>query len=101
MFNVVVSNALRIPFLMVCLFCMFQRWINALNDHIGFATHFIHAGESQENEDTVPIATIEEAFQVRDIITLFLGLLWRLIRNILCGHFLSSADSRRAVVSFW
>ena len=26
---------------------------------------------------------------------------WRLIINIFCGHSLPSADSRRAVVSFW
>ena len=43
---------------------MFQRWFNALTDHIGFATHFIHAGERQEGTDNVPIATIDEAFQV-------------------------------------
>ena len=43
---------------------LFQRWFNALTDHIGFATHFIHAGERQESTDSVPIATIDEAFQV-------------------------------------
>ena len=46
---------------------LFQRWLNALTDHIGFATHFIHAGDSQEDAEVYSIASLEEALQVSKI----------------------------------
>ena len=45
----------------------FQKWLNALNEHIAFSTHYTHQGEQlEEEEELVPLGTMQDSLQVRD-----------------------------------
>ncbi len=56
----------------------FQKWLNALSEHIGFSTHYTHQGEAQSEyaEDIVPLGTMQEALQVCSVLYCLHSYLW-------------------------
>ena len=52
----------------VCVCVCVQKWLNALNEHIAFSTHYTHQGEQleEEEEELVPLGTMQDSLQVRD-----------------------------------
>ena len=52
----------------VCVCVCVQKWLNALNEHIAFSTHYTHQGEKleEEEEELVPLGTMQDSLQVRD-----------------------------------
>ncbi|XP_076437583.1 oxysterol-binding protein-related protein 1-like [Babylonia areolata] len=42
-----------------------QKWVNALNEHIAFSTHYTHQGEKlkDEDEEFMPLGTMQDSLQ--------------------------------------
>ncbi|KAK7091857.1 hypothetical protein V1264_009484 [Littorina saxatilis] len=76
-----------------------QKWMNALNEHIAFSTHYTHKGEQlKDEEELMPLGTMQDSLQTAQAHQKILEKQCTMLRNTVdtLEHFILRSPSANA-----